>query len=410
MSFLFLIIFASLFLSSCGGSTPPDFSNIEATAVDTILFPLPENPLLLTTPGAEPVATSTATSIQDYIDYGRNQVFEGNIEFAISIFEQVLAIDPDNPLALHGRGFAKEAGGDHFGAIADFDLAIQSDPNFALAYNDRGELHFIEGNRAQALLDFSKAIELNPIFGRAYQNRALVQRDLGNPEAALIDLQVYLALNPDPDEVLIIQEMIEELALEMLPFEADREGRLYADDFSNPSKGGWYSAGDSLGLASYNSDGYRINVPLGNSAVWASNTLWTNDMRVEVDVRFIGGSQDNLFGILCRYSDSGTFYALVVSSDGYYGIGRRVNGGPLEPAGDGLGQLQQTNKIVTGENNVNHLTGICSGATLSLAVNGETLITLEDIGISAGTSGLIVATYDPAGSDLLFDNFEVYTP
>jgi tetratricopeptide (TPR) repeat protein len=417
----FVIIFMVGFTAGCINQPSPTFATSVAAlnepTLDPAAFPLPNNivpvgspdpnqdldPAWLLTPTASP------PSINDYIQFGEQQIYRGNPEHAIQVFEAVLSIDPTNFEALHGRGLANEVLQQYEAAIRDYTLAIESNRFFATAYNARGEVYFLTGKVDLALLDFSKAIELDPLNGRAYQNRALVQQDLGHPEAAMVDLQVYLALSPDPEDIEVIEELVDELAYEMLPFIADREGRIYADDFSTPANGGWYGNGDGLGLAYFNQQGYRIAVPIGDTAVWANNSVWVNDARIEVDAKLIGGSEDNLFGILCRFEDNGNFYVLVVSSDGYYGIGRRVNGGPLEPAAEGQGQLKLTDRIKTGEE-INHISASCIGSKISLSVNGHKLIEVDDIGISAGASGLFVATYDPQGTDIMFDNFEVYEP
>jgi len=38
----------------------------------------------------------------------------------------------------------------------------------------------------------------------------------------------------------------------------------------------------------------------------------------------LNGPDDNMFGILCRYQDEENYYALVIGSDGYYGVFRRA--------------------------------------------------------------------------------------
>ena len=44
-------------------------------------------------------------------------------------------------------------------------------------------------------------------------------------------------------------------------------------------------------------------------------------MRIEVDALQVGGPEDNLYGLVCRYRDDDNFVFLVASSDGFAGIG-----------------------------------------------------------------------------------------
>jgi len=45
-------------------------------------------------------------------------------------------------------------------------------------------------------------------------------------------------------------------------------------------------------------------------------------MRVEVDALKVGGERDNRFGIICRAADLNSFYTFIISSDGYYALGK----------------------------------------------------------------------------------------
>lgn len=359
------------------------------------------------TPTLLPTPNQSSPTIEDYLAYGYDLIYQGDLNNAIQIFNQVLTVDPNNVQGYNGRGLAYEAQGDLDRAIADYSMAILYDPLFADAYNNRGEMLFLQENRDRALVDFSTAIELDPTFGLAYQNRALVQRDFGKPDAAIVDLQVYLALVPDAGDREIVEELLDELAFETRFFASDLDGRLYAQDFEDPSAGGWYGNGEGLGFAYHDEGGFRITIPASDTGVWAYNTYWVSDMRLETDVKLLGGSEDNMFGVLCRFQDNNNFYALVISSDGFYGIGKRVDGGALEPAGGGLGQLRYSSVIKTGSA-VNHISTECVGETLRLWVNGSLLLELNDPSIVSGMSGVFVYLYSGNTTDVLFDNFEIY--
>jgi hypothetical protein len=130
------------------------------------------------------------------------------------------------------------------------------------------------------------------------------------------------------------------------------------------------------------------------------------DVRVDVDVTKTAGPDDNYFGVICRYKDGSNFYILAISSDGYYGI-IKVLDGSLSLLG--AEQMQPSEAIQQG-NAANHLSAECKGKTLSLSVNGQPLFTVEDGAFSSGDVGLEVTTRQAGGVDVLFTNFSVTKP
>ncbi|MBI3160031.1 MAG: tetratricopeptide repeat protein [Chloroflexi bacterium] len=361
-------------------------------------------PAPLPTPTLEPTSTNIAPSAQDFVALGNQAYYSGQLDVALAYYSQALAMEPGDIRVYLGLGQIYIEQGDYDQAWEALNRALEINPLSAEAYDLRGQLSYELGNRQQALEDFSRAIEVNPLYGLAYQNRALVQQELGFPEAAIIDLQVYLALAPDAADLEIVEELMARLLDQTLPFTADREGRLFADDFSDYTSG-WLNNPDPFGLASYNSGGYRINIPVAERAVWGTNDFWARDIRIEVDARKIGGSDNNLIGVMCRYQDIDNFYVFVISSDGYYGVGKRVNGGPLEPTS--AGQLQFSREVRQGDA-LNHISVECMGDQLRLYVNHDLLLTATDASIPAGAVGLLAATYAVQGTDIMFDNFEIY--
>jgi len=182
---------------------------------------------------------------------------------------------------------------------------------------------------------------------------------------------------------------------------------LFEDDFSDTSSG-WDRNQDEDGLTDYYNGGYQIQVNSDNLFIFANPGLTNlpNDVRIEVDATKQGGSDDNSFGILCRYQDVSNFYRFIVTSDGYAGIllvkdgsGLSLNGVNLTPINAALAG-NVTNKI-----RVN-----CIGHTLSLFVNGEQVLTAQDSTFSNGDVGVFAGTFDIVGTDILFDNFVVTRP
>ncbi|WP_299025285.1 hypothetical protein [uncultured Thermanaerothrix sp.] len=181
---------------------------------------------------------------------------------------------------------------------------------------------------------------------------------------------------------------------------------LFQDDFSDPNSG-WDRRQDDDGVTDYTGDGaYRIRVDTPNLEVWANPGQNFTDVRIEVDATKVAGPDDNDFGLLCRYVDTQNFYFFLISSDGYFGIGKKVNG---EAQVLGAKNLEPHTAIRQGTT-TNHIQADCVGNALSLYVNGTLLRTVKDDTFQEGDVGLTAGTYDEAGVEILFDNFVVYAP
>ncbi len=180
---------------------------------------------------------------------------------------------------------------------------------------------------------------------------------------------------------------------------------LFQDDFSNPDSG-WDSVRTDDGVTDYENGIYRIFVNTDNLDVWANPGKSFTDARIEVDATKAGGPDDNDFGIICRYQDVDNFYFLIISSDGYYGIGKTENG---EQELLGAENMNTDDAIHQGQA-TNHITAECVGSRLSLSVNGKELFTVSDTSFASGDVGLLAGTYDEPGTDIHFDNFIVTKP
>lgn len=197
---------------------------------------------------------------------------------------------------------------------------------------------------------------------------------------------------------------------DILPGESDATSTdkmvLFQDDFSDPTSG-WDQVSNEEGITDYESGTYRILVNVSQIDYWANPGLNFGDVVVEVDTTKAGGPDDNDFGVICRYLDEDNFYFFLISSDGYYAIGKTTNGEQvlLQPAG----QMQPSEAVFT-EKAENHLRAECVGSHLTLVVNGNLVAETDDSSFSNGDVGLMAGAFDESGVDIRFDNFTVKEP
>ncbi len=180
---------------------------------------------------------------------------------------------------------------------------------------------------------------------------------------------------------------------------------LFQDDFADPTSG-WDSVSDERGITDYADGIYRIFVNTTGTDVWSNPGLSFGDARVEVDATKVGGDDNNDFGVICRYQGPENYYFLIVSSDGYYGIGK-VSGGQQQLIGM---ESMPPSEVIRQSNATNQLRADCIGSKLSLYVNGEFLAQSEDSEFTSGDVGLLAGTLELPGTDIHFDNFVVSKP
>jgi hypothetical protein len=187
---------------------------------------------------------------------------------------------------------------------------------------------------------------------------------------------------------------------------------LFQDDFSDPSSG-WDQFSDTDGLTNYENGVYRIFIDTPEFTFWANPGLGDtlpSDVRIEADATKIGGPDFNDFGVLCRYSGTGSsasFYEFIITSDGYAGIVRVTDSSQDVISNDG--ELQSFDTVIQG-NATNRIKAECFGNLLTLYVNDVLLTSVTDTTLASGDVGLLASTYEESGVDIHFDNFLVTIP
>ncbi len=183
------------------------------------------------------------------------------------------------------------------------------------------------------------------------------------------------------------------------------EGVLFQDDFSNTFSG-WDKVDTSDSITDYNDGVYRIWVNETRTDIWANPGKNFTDSITEVEATKVGGPDDNNFGLICRYQDNVNFYFFYISSDGFYAIGKVVDG---DQSMIGQDEMLPDDTIKLGDA-TNQMRADCIGNELALHVNGREIARVQDATFSSGDVGLLAGTFDIPGTDIHFDNFVVREP
>ena len=181
---------------------------------------------------------------------------------------------------------------------------------------------------------------------------------------------------------------------------------LFQDDFSDPLSGWDRLSNSASGVLDYAEGMYRITVNTPYTLLWATPNLIFGDVRVEVNTLKAAGPANDNFGVVCRAADKDNFYFFVISSDGYYGIGKTQDGVPQLI---GMKLMPPSEEILQGKA-INHLRADCVGESFSLYVNDVFLARAQDSDFPSGKVGLTAGTFAEGGTEVYFDNFKVLEP
>ncbi len=198
--------------------------------------------------------------------------------------------------------------------------------------------------------------------------------------------------------------------VESEPETCDGAGALFQDDFTEEKDCGW---------ATYNRGGAVVEKIDGVMRLTTSQPgqiWWTNpgknfgDVVITTQVTNTSGPEDNAYGVICRYQGEENYYLFLISSDGYYAIGKYQAGTDRVSYLPEDGQFGQSEFINQGTGAVNDIRASCVGNQLSLSVNGQPLLTVTDTTFVNGDVGLAASTFQPGTAVFDFDDFRVTTP
>jgi hypothetical protein len=175
------------------------------------------------------------------------------------------------------------------------------------------------------------------------------------------------------------------------------------DDFSNHKF--WFTETNNQFSIEFVQGGYQFTVNAPNAPVRSVRSTEYGDVGVRTVAQQTNGPVNGYYGVICRYQDGDNFYALVVSSDGTYGIAKMMKGE--------FGFLQEGSAqagVIKPAGTDNQVQGDCVGDTLTLFANGQQLAQVRDGDFPNGVVGLIAGTRKETGTQVVFKNFTVLQP
>jgi DNA-directed RNA polymerase subunit RPC12/RpoP len=181
---------------------------------------------------------------------------------------------------------------------------------------------------------------------------------------------------------------------------------LIKDNFTKTSSG-WDTTHSANYTLEYKGGKYHILISKQGfgQAVWLDRSY--TDVSVEADAQETAGPNDGLLGVSCRAGKKGGMYTFEYDQNGDYGIYKYDTSGNAT-------SLDETslNPNTVNHGGINHIQGFCVGTTLTLVLNGQPLLQVQDSDYTVGGVGLIVreGSSGTAGIDTLFSSFLVSGP
>jgi hypothetical protein len=189
-------------------------------------------------------------------------------------------------------------------------------------------------------------------------------------------------------------------------FETPSGAVLFQDDFSDDSSGWKNQSDEQFGTVDYFDGYYRIEVQGDHNMIWSGPGLTLTDVRIEADMIKVIGTPDDLFGLVCRAEDKENYYFFVISSDGYYGIGKTIDGVQSLINADGM----KPSELISQGKSINHLRSDCIEDRLELFINGQLVAQVVDGDLSRGDIGLLAGNLAAQENVVLFDNLSTRNP
>jgi len=174
-------------------------------------------------------AAEHRAELRDLVTKAWNLRSLGNLEGAMTVLDQALALAPGEPETWYARGLVRCVAQRYDDAIADLDRALELRPRYPEALTERGLAYVNRGSITLGIADYDAALQIDPAYATALDNKgsALCLKQLWTHALPLLDRALRLAptsvnarhnrsvahqLLGDPGRALADLELVAELA------------------------------------------------------------------------------------------------------------------------------------------------------------------------------------------------------
>ncbi|RIB05239.1 kinase-like domain-containing protein [Gigaspora rosea] len=126
----------------------------------------------------------------------------GRHEEAISDFNKLLEVDPNDASSLDIRGITYQKMGRYEEAISDFNKSLEIVPNNEISLNHRAISYRMMGRYEESLADLNRSLVIDPNNASTLYLRGITYKKMGRYEESLAELNRSLVIDPNNATVL----------------------------------------------------------------------------------------------------------------------------------------------------------------------------------------------------------------
>lgn len=139
---------------------------------------------------------TSSETVETYFNQGVEQANLGDLEAAIALWDQALAVDPNFAPAWHNRGSALGTIGQTEEAIASFDRALALNAQDIEALNAKGQVLYSLGQWPEAIACWDQVLTIQPNYYQAWYNRGSALELMERPAEAIESYQRAVDIEP----------------------------------------------------------------------------------------------------------------------------------------------------------------------------------------------------------------------
>ena len=139
-------------------------------------------------------------TVQEAMELAVQHHGAGRLSEAGNIYQQILQVEPNHPVALHLLGLIAHQAGNHDTAVEIFMKALAIKPDYALAHSNLGNALKALEKPEEAIASYQKAIDINPDLAEVHYNLGTTFQDFGKVDEAVQSFRKALTIKPDYPE------------------------------------------------------------------------------------------------------------------------------------------------------------------------------------------------------------------